>query len=297
MRIRKSRHRKGRRRKNPESGWGRSAGGESRAWIAWVALGALGISAVFLALRLRDGRRDEAAGQRPAEAPANDLRMELEAAEAVARAFLAERDPEKRLKRVRNAESVRGRMGEYSEEARSAPGRIDKVIGHGSADGRQVTAFAVAMPSGGIRLLEVVWTPEGPRVDWDAYARHGTASWEDLWSGKAERAVVRVFCEPSTERPAPFDDRETWTCFRMSGPDLPQMALAFAKVGSAREAMMKKVILGTPRYRQRFVLEVVLHEGGSEPLFEIAHCLAVGWILGEHAVEEDWAAAEAGEAR
>lgn len=63
-------------------------------------------------------------------------------------------------------------------------------------------------------------------------------------------------------------------CPRVDGFPKNQPARVFRR--SAREAMMKKVILGMPRYRQRFVLEIVRHEGGSEPLFEITRCLAVG---------------------
>ena len=51
---------------------------------------------------------------------------------------------------------------------------------------------------------------------------------------------------------------------------------------------MKRAVLGTPNFRQRFTLEVVRHEGKDEPLFEITRCLAVGWILGERDVEETW---------
>jgi hypothetical protein len=136
--------------------------------------------------------------------------------------------------------------------------------------------------------MEVLGTPEGPQVDWDAYARHGSASWQDLWSGRAQRAVVRVFCEPSTERPEPFDDQKKWTCFRLVSPDLPQPLLGFADVGTAREARMKLAVLDSPNYRQRFTLEIARHQGKSEPLFEIVRCLAVGWIVDKRPVEELW---------
>jgi hypothetical protein len=165
---------------------------------------------------------------------------------------------------------------------------VEKVLGHQIDGGRTVTGFVVAFSSGNVRLLEVVGTPDGPRVDWDAYARYGTASWEDLLTGKAQRALVRVFCEPATERLEPFQDQSKWTCFRLSSPDLPQASLGFAAVGSVREEKMKQVILGTPKYRQRFTLEIVRREGKTEPLFEITRCLAVGWILSERTVEEEW---------
>lgn len=162
------------------------------------------------------------------------------------------------------------------------------VLGHQMDGERSVTGFVVAFLSGNLRLLEIVGTPEGPRDDWDAYARYGSASWEDLWSGTAERAVVRVFCEPTTERPEPFEDQTKWTCLRMSGPELPRAALGFAQVGHVREVMMKQVVLGTPNYRQRFTLEIVRHDGKDEPLYEITRCLAVGWIIGERDVENEW---------
>lgn len=285
MVIRNSRHR----RENPEVKWGETTGSESRSLVLWLMGGCLlllaGSALGLWFLRFKEG--SEAVRSIPVAS--DEIRAGLDAAEAVARAFLAETDPAKRLQWVRNADAVDMRLAEYPDDARREIGQIEKVLGHQMDGGRAVTGFVVAFPSGNLRLLEVVGTPDGPKVDWDAYARYGTASWEDLWSGKAPRAVVRVFCEPATEAQEPFADREKWTAFRLSSPDLPQLALGFAKIGTVREAMMKKVVLGSPRYRQRFVLEVVRHEGAHEALFEITRCLAVGWSLDERPVEEVWA--------
>lgn len=275
-----------RRDSNPEAAWEKPSGDGGWSGLGW---GLVGIFFLILllgtAVFLQKSAGDDA-GMR--SKTADDLRVGLEAAEKVARTFLEETDPAKRLQWVRDADEMKDRLANYPDEARSAVGKIEKTLGHQVAGGRSVTGFVVALPAGNLRLLEVVGTPDGPRVDWDAYARHGTASWEDLWSGKAQRAVVRVFCEPSTERPEPFEDQSKWTCFRMSSPDLPQASLGFAVVGAVREEKMKQVILGTPNYRQRFTLEIVRHEGEDEPLFEITRCLAVGWILAEKDVEDEW---------
>jgi len=284
-----SRKRVRRRKEDPSAAWG-SGSGKPLTSSRWFRVGGVafllllcGIVTILLwpaAIRKVD--------KISAPTAEDEIPDSIGKAESVAKAFLAGADPQERLRWVRDAEGARGRMDGYSKEAREAAGEIEKMIGHVSEGGRTVTSFAVVMPSGDMRLLEVVETEKGPKVDWDAYARYGTASWEDLLSGKAERAVVRVFCEPSSERPEPFGNQAEWTCFRLSSPDLPQAALGFAQVGSVREAMMKKVILSTPRYRQRFTLEISRHEGKDEPLFEITRCLAVGWILGERDVEEDW---------
>ncbi len=280
---------KKRRRKTTESGWGKTKGSKTGSWGVRLVVGGLLLLAVggLTLWFLRSGETHHVSKTIPPTS--NDAISEgLESAEAVARAFLKEIDPVKRLQWVRKAEDVSARVTEFPEEARSAPGVIDKVLGHQMDGGRVLTGFVVRFPSGNLRLLEVVGTSDGPRVDWDAYARHGTARWEDLMSGKAQRAVVRVFCEPSTERPKPFDDQSNWTCFRLSSPDLPQVMLGFAAVDSIREAKMKQVILGTPNYRQRFTLEIVRHEGKDELLFEIVRCLSVGWIVGEQNVEDEW---------
>lgn len=139
----------------------------------------------------------------------------------VARAFVAETDPTKRLQWVCGAQEVSLRMRQYPKEALHEVGEIRKVLGHRAEDDCTLTGFVVGFPSGSMRLLEVVGTPEGPKIDWDAYAWHGTATWEDLLSGKGRQAVVRVFCEPATERVEPFADQTQWTCFRMSSQDLP----------------------------------------------------------------------------
>lgn len=276
---------KRRRDANLEAGWEKRSRKSDWGAYVWLLAVVLVLAVAGMVVWLRPDERPARAGTAHG---ADELRGGLVAAEQVARAFLAESDPAKRLQWVRNANAVKTRLAQYPEEARSEVGEIEKVLGHQQDGKRSVTGFVVAFPSGNLRLLEVVGTPDGPRIDWDAYARHGTASWEDLWSGQANQAVVRVFCEPSTERPEPFEDQGKWTCFRMSSPDIPHTALAFAQVGSVREARMKQVVLNAPNYRQRFTLEIARHEGKGEPLFEIIRCVAVGWLEDDMPVEQAW---------
>lgn len=266
-----------------EEDWGRRGSSElMRNWIVLFMVLMVGGGAWYLQ-KLGNEKTGGAPVISPDRSVANDdgeIRREMASAEEVAQKFLRLSEEEARLRWVRNPERVRSKLWKFSREALRELGRIEKMIGHASVGGREVTAFAVALDSGEVRLLEVVEMPEGPRVDWEAYARYGTASWEELWSGKMEEAEVRVFCQPSTEAPEPFSDRKVWTAFRLSSPDLPQVVLGFARVGSEEEAQMKQVILKSPKYRQRFILKVKRHEGEEEPVFEITELVAVGWIEG-----------------
>lgn len=275
-----------RRRRTSESGWGRERRPkQKRHALQWVIL------VLLLAALAGVGhwmRKTEQAEATVVKYQADDLGDGIEAAEKVVAAFLAEADPAKRLQWVRHPEQVSARFMSYPEDQRMALGKVDRMLGHQTDGGRTLTGFVVSFPSGNLGLLEVVGTPDGPRVDWDAFARYGTASWDGLLSGEAERAQVRVFCQPSTESPAPFDVPEKWTPFSLTSPDLPQGVLGFTQVGSVRDTMMKQVVLGTPNYRQRFTLEILRHEGKNGPLFEITRCIAVGWVTEEQAVEELW---------
>ena len=144
-------------RSKPSSRW------SLRIVGALLLLAIIGI-AVVVFLRENEEPKEE-------EEPAS-----LAHARQVAEAFLAEADPDKRLQWVRNAAGVRYRFASYPEEARSGRGRIQEVLGHNVADGRSMTGFLVTLDSGNKRLLELTGPPEAPRVDWDAYACHSTAS-------------------------------------------------------------------------------------------------------------------------
>jgi hypothetical protein len=222
------------------------------------------------------------------EAPPDTDLLELSylAADKVARAFLAEPDEEKRLKWVRDPDEVRKRMSTYPEEARSAVGSIQDMLDHNGEGVGALTKFSVSFPSGGTRLLDVVSTYQGSKVDWDAYARYGTAGWTELQSGVAKQAMVRVFCEPCPLPVKPFGKEGEWTCYRIVSPELPQWVLGYVRAGSVDEVKMKKAMQMMPDLRERFVLDVVRHELEGESVFEITKCLAVGWVvMGD---KEEW---------
>ena len=75
------------------------------------------------------------------------------------------------------------------------------------------------LTSGGRRLLYVVGTDEGPRVDWDAYVRYGTAAWELFLQGEVAEATVRVFPSASDYFDGSFKDREKWSAYALKSPE------------------------------------------------------------------------------
>ncbi|MCB1095288.1 MAG: hypothetical protein KDN22_06875 [Verrucomicrobiae bacterium] len=223
--------------------------------------------------------------------PGSGEPVRIQSAEEVARAFLEQTDPHSRLDWVRDREVVATHFPLYAEEALSHVPEHTELRGHHMENGLARTAFAVRFESGNFRLLNVVETHEGLRVDWDSYARYCSSSWDDLLSGRSTSAEVRVFVSPGDYHNVPFSDPQSWTCFRFMSPDLPERedVFAYARIGTLREQEMKAAILNAPDFRQHMTLVIDSQEAaGGKRMFEITLVLAVGWVRGDEDIESVW---------
>lgn len=225
----------------------------------------------------------------------SELEEKRGSAEAVARAFLDETEPERRLAWVRNPEEVRGHWEAYPEQAlRGAIGAM-KPLGMSVVEGRSVTAFAVAFEDGSFRLLEVVEEDAGFLVDWDGYARYCSVAFPEFVAGKRissvrvsespnreDEALVRVFVRPGDYYNVPFEDRSKWVGFRIESPDLDVGQYAFGLGQSPDIRRLQEYIMKSGNLRQHATLRLRRHESvAGQHLFEIVEVLAPCWILVE----------------
>lgn len=206
----------------------------------------------------------------------------------VAAKFLATTDIQKRLELVRNPEEVKERVSEYAYDAANESGYITQVAAYLENPEGQMTSFVVGLSGGGVRILDVIETDEGPKVDWDAYARYNEVSWDDLISGSKEKGLMRVFAQTSEMNTGPFSDRQEWDCYILSSPELEGSVLAYAKKDSPRTELIQEKMRQTRSGRKRFVFELVRHQGEDEALFEITQVVGVDWIVGDVPAEEIW---------
>lgn len=138
----------------------------------------------------------------------------------VAKNFALTSDIEERLKWVRNPEVIRKHLSQYSLDARETVAHRLTPQGDITTGDLHYTTFLAELPDGDQRFLCVIGTPDGPRVDWDAYARYGTASWDDILAGKVTQATVRIFPQFSTHYLRNFRDRKKWLALALASPDL-----------------------------------------------------------------------------
>lgn len=271
-RNRGTRRKRRKKRDGVDLGWDQPVAPPKRGRSLWpLALGGFCVAAVlFLVVWLAATGRDRPVVVEEALASPADPALE------VARAFLAAGGTDARLAFVRDREVVQGHLGSYPEQARSGVVENLRQMGHKVADGVEVTAFAARFADGSFRMLSVVDEGAGPLVDWDSYARYGSAPWGGLISGVADAAEVRVFVRPGEYFGGRFFDAERWVCFVLETPDFDGSLYAYAPAGGELAARMQSGVMATRDFRQHMTLRVKTEGGG---LFEVEELLAVGWVV------------------
>jgi len=194
----------------------------------------------------------------------------------VAKKFALTTDVEERLKWTRNPEEIRKRLSQYPQGAREVLAHKITPQGDISIEDAHYTSFLAELENGERRLLCVVGTTAGPRVDWDAYARYGTASWDDILSGKVSLATVRIFPELSTHYLRNFRDEEKWLAFALGSPDL-EIPL-YGYLDKESELYQKVKPLLSSRIRRAVVDIKISREDIPHRQVEITGLRTLGWV-------------------
>lgn len=208
--------------------------------------------------------------------------------ERVAEAFALASDPEERLQWVRNPEISKQHWKLYPEEAfRSVPNISP--VGHASTQGLVFARFHADFGNGRFRIIHIVQTSNGPKVDWDAYARYQTSSWEDILSGKNKEAQVRVSLKPLHDYFDQYHDDSLWRCYQLNSQDLKKPLRVYARRSSRTGRVLSSVL---PHDSMK-ALPVTLsleseNEGHLRSQFTITRLHGIGWVLGEEDFEIFW---------
>lgn len=207
----------------------------------------------------------------------------------VAEAFVQALDSQERLQWVRNAERVRGHLAGYSHQALEEPVVELRDLGMVS-NGREVVAgFGAIFADGSKRLVSVVPTDEGPRVDWDCYARYCSAAWEDILAGKVGAADIRVYAKPCDYYNYTYRDEARWDVYEMSSPDLDVVVYGYVAKGSREARILKSMVPEQTGDGLRMTLRVALgKDDGQRRQLKIERVLAYSWVRGAEDLQDRW---------
>lgn len=253
----------------------------SREWVIGAML--LGLLVVVAGGLWLLGRNRGQAGARGESGPAAASETEPmiwrgPVPSAVVESFTKASSHAERLKWVRHPDKVGAAMEAFF---RDGPGASEKVAGTmllmTTSQGHMLYEnYRVSMESGQPRLLCVSVDPEGAKVDFEAYARHGSEKWPDMVSGAVSSAEeMRVILRPGGFFMHRFPDESKWYHFEAITPDLPdsmdfyvardsKAAADLLKAGDAIDTVTVSIraVEDSAKYRQ----------------FEITAVKAIGWV-------------------
>lgn len=224
--------------------------------------------------------------QRPAAVAAESLPAPVAvvddglSARAVAEHFTGATTQEERLKWVRQPDAVAAAMELFFSSGKGSGEVVAKLdaIAPGNLDESIHERFAVTMADGTRRLLCLLPTAGGVRVDFKAYARHGSVAWTDLLGGQAVEAdEMRLFLEKGDYYNFGFKHEVRWQCFTVTSPDLELPVWVYlARTDPAHKLL--QAAYGPKPVR----VTVALRSVGDSHLrrqFEIVAVRAVDWVV------------------
>lgn len=189
------------------------------------------------------------------------------------------RKPEEIIAFLRNMRETVGTVGKFSwfgplpgDVIQNDGGEINFVKGYDHSR-RQV--YLVPDPQGN-------W-----KVDFDSFARQAVPSWDDLFGGKVEKGVIRVFAMKDSYYNGAFTEAD-WICLGIATPDVDRILFAYCRRGSEAEedlALIHKSLALEAKDRQpwRVTLEVRAGDAKTTRQFEITRVLARDWVLPDEA--------------
>lgn len=123
------------------------------------------------------------------------------------------------------------------------------------------------------------------KLDFDAFARTVTPSWQELLENGAEQALVRVFVGPDFYYNGPFGDDKRWDCYGFTSPETELVMRGYCEKGSDVAAAMSRLFYDG-RKLIRATLEIRRVKDGGALQFEITRLVAEDWVVADPSADK-----------
>lgn len=194
----------------------------------------------------------------------------------VARLFTTAKDHRDRLELIANPSEDGDLMETFFLKGFGSREKVSSVTPMGPVSTDKITfeRYKVSLEDGGSRLLCVIISGHGAKVDFRSYARYSTESWEDLLSGKSTVAgEVRVFIQPGSAYLQGYSDDLKWCSYIATSPDTPEPLYFYAARDSETATHLAELTAAAPMRAIRSTGESNRHRQ-----FEITEMIAAGWV-------------------
>lgn len=202
--------------------------------------------------------------------------------EETADAFLAATNHGERMRWVRSPELVEPwvkaffESGAGSRETFSLKAALPLPPLGAKLPAHEVARYAVLMADNSKRLLSLVETPDGARVDYEVYSRHTSAPWPEILNGQAKSAEVRLFVSPGNYLSGAFASAAEWLPATGLSPDVAADVLLYARRGTPECAALESAILTSP---QRVTLTIApIGDSWQQRQYQITAFHSLEWL-------------------
>jgi len=121
------------------------------------------------------------------------------------------------------------------------------------------------------------------RIDFDAFARTVSPSWDEILAGKASKGMVRILFVKDNYFNGPYVDESRWNCYRLGSPDITDDILGYCRKDSPQTTALKLILANAPSSSKRknplrAILEIQPTKGAEARQFEITRVIAEDWV-------------------
>ena len=144
----------------------------------------------------------------------------------------------------------------------------------------EVYQFSVTYEDGRSRLIHVIPSPDGPKVDWESFARSGGAGFTELTGAAKVDAEMRVLVRRARYYNYNFADDRRWRAYEIINGDWPEPLTGYATIGSETDdALLRMVGPTVDSSPVRVILNVRAGgEDGARGQLEILQVVQQGWV-------------------
>lgn len=268
-------------------------------WTMTFGIGALIVIVVFLVFWLRPyiERRDKMAAVSPdagAYVPIEQTfgveSLGEEKAVELAKRALAARDEKEVEATIDPGTEPVSEVISFLENLREKDGEITRYewITRLDTSREEVAGVLVALKQGEERRNRIaLFAQDGKghwKMDFGAFARLATPSWEKLLEGQVNAAVVRVYLAKDQYFNGPFQESEGWRCFGIASPDVPELMFGYCKEDSDQARAIDTLLDRKKMARATIGIERV--EGAGKRQYRIKRVLAEDWLVGDEPADQ-----------
>lgn len=213
-------------------------------------------------------------------------------ARQLARDFGMSTNPDVKLSMCRYKDQISKRLDHYPKQILTEAATEVTFMDVADLGGIMAARFVAKFPNNKSRLICVVSTENGLRVDWDCYARYNCLAIPLLLKGDVESAEIRVFVERSDYYNFSYRDDAKWSSFILKSPDSEELIYAYSQKQTTTGKLLDAALSPMNRGKSvQMTLQVSSQKDSHKrKQFTIDRIYAFGWLKAEKDIEDTYRA-------